>query len=70
MAKIVTVEAMLPELKGPRLYQNARAEGSTWPLALYRAVKILKKKIGRHRVTTMKLTVSIAEKMEDGPTNG
>ena len=60
--KLVTIEAEFPELLSGRMWQNARASGTTVPTAVRRALaEILKREgIRRRRLSVIKLRISIS----------
>jgi hypothetical protein len=60
--KLVTIEAMFPELKGGNIYKVARGEGSNAKAATSRAFGNLFKQVKGKRFTTVKCTVYVVEK--------
>jgi hypothetical protein len=62
--KIALVEATLPELRGGKMYQVGRGEGTNSPAAISRAFKDMFKKVKGKRVSVIKATITITNKAD------
>lgn len=62
--KLVTIEAMFPELKGGSIYKTGRGKASTWTAALSRAGKDLQKQLKNKRFHTINATITIVDVQE------
>jgi len=60
--KLVTVEAMFPELKGGAIYKTGRGQGSNAKAATSRAFGDLFKQVRGKRFHSVKCTITIIEK--------
>jgi hypothetical protein len=60
--KSVIVEAFFPEAKGKADF-TSKGTGSTWPMAVYKALKVLSstKGIKKKHITSAKFIVSISD---------
>jgi hypothetical protein len=75
MEVVVTIEALFPEMKGGRSYQQGRGRGSSARVAFANAGRDLFKQPGlkRQRYTGFTATVTVAkikEQAEEKETNG
>jgi hypothetical protein len=63
MKYIAMVEAMFPELRGPRAYVSARGDGSRPDVAIGRAFDQLLShpNVKRQRYTTIKATIAVTK---------
>ena len=62
--KCAFIEATLPELKGGKMYQSGRGEGSNSKAAISRAFGDMFKKIGRKHVSVIQARISLTIKNE------
>ena len=62
--KIAFVEATLPEMKVPRMYQSGRGEGANAKAAISRAFGDMFKKIKGKRVSVIKCTITLTQKAD------
>ena len=62
--KIAFVEATLPEMKVPRMYQSGRGEGANAKAAISRAFGDMFKKIKGKRVSMIKCTITLTQKAD------
>ena len=60
--KIAFIEATLPELKGGRMYQSGRGEGTNAPAAISRAFKDMLKKVKGKRISIVKAQITLTTK--------
>jgi hypothetical protein len=63
--KIAFIEAMLPELKGGKMYQTGRGEASNSTAAISRAFKEVLKKVKAKRVTIIRATITLTVKADN-----
>jgi hypothetical protein len=60
--KCAFIEATLPELKGGKMYQVGRGEGTNAPAAISRAVKDMLKKVKGKRVSIITARIVLTTK--------
>ena len=65
--KIAFIDATLPQMKIPKMYQSGRGEGSNVSAAISRAMKDMLHKVKGKRVSIIKCTITITEKAEKEP---
>jgi hypothetical protein len=63
--KIAFVEATLPQMKIPKMYQSGRGEGCNAPAAISRAMKDMLRKVKGKRVSVIKCTITLTEKADN-----
>jgi hypothetical protein len=64
MTKVVTIEAMFPELRGKYIYATGKGRASTVRVAGGRAFANLLLKVPRQRYTMIKATISVGTEAE------
>jgi sulfopyruvate decarboxylase TPP-binding subunit len=63
--KIAFIEATLPELKGGRMYQSGRGEGTNAPAAISRAFKDMLRKVKGKRISIIKAQITLTTKADN-----
>jgi hypothetical protein len=62
--KIAFVEATLPEMKVPKMYQSGRGEGANAKAAISRAMGDMLKKVKGKRISVIKCTITLTVKAD------
>jgi hypothetical protein len=63
--KIAFVEATLPEMKVPKMYQSGRGEGTNAPAAISRAFKDMLRKVKGKRISIIKAQITLTTKADN-----
>ena len=63
--KIAFIEATLPEMKVPKMYQSGRGEGTNAPAAISRAFKDLLRKVKGKRISVIKAQITLTTKADN-----
>lgn len=65
--KIAFVEATLPELPSPKMYQSGRGEGANAKAAISRAMGEVLRKIKGKRISVIQARITLTTKAEGEP---
>ena len=63
--KLAFIEATLPELKGGKMYQSGRGEGTNAPAAISRAFKDMLRKVKGKRISIIKAQITLTTKADN-----